>query len=238
MNLHNNGEEEVLGIGIDLTLTLVAVLVVFMSIYASYQKKYTDYESGLEKIQVNQDSTVNEIAAIYNSKIDTLEGNKFGISTSRNDTNDIIIQNSFSIQHISFGSHILFDPDDSQLKTQGKIILKQVALIFKKKIDIMQEVQIQGHADNNPSKKFRSNLELAALRSIEVFSFFQNDPEICIDPVKHQMSVVSYGEFKPIQRRADNRSFNKDSLISYNRNNVYQNRNRRIEILLIYRVNK
>lgn len=69
-------------------------------------------------------------------------------------------------------------------------------------------VIIEGHTDNSPvnSKRYKSNLELSALRALSVLKIFQQ----CGYPEK-QMAARGYGPYRPIapnntpQGRAKNR---------------------------------
>jgi len=103
---------------------------------------------------------------------------------------------------------------------------------FKKKLGAIQEIQIQGHADNQKSKIFSSNLELAAHRAIEVFKHFQ---ELGIDPTRHIMSATSFGEYKSVQRKYSNTYYNSNRLKRDNNTEKKREKNRRIEVVLIYR---
>ena len=187
----------------------------------------------IQEVKKNQMEIVNQIAAKYNRKPLEMAENLYGISIRQRKTPDIVIQNDVTIQRISFGSHILFDVDKTELKENGKQVLTTVGNVFKEKLAAIKEIQIQGHADPQTSKKFSSNLELAAHRAIEVFKHFQQ--ELGIDPTRHIMSATSFGEYKPVQRDYSDRTYNQDRLEKDNYTGPKRERNRRIEVVLIYR---
>ncbi len=186
----------------------------------------------IKEVNKNQMEIVNKIAAKYNRKPLKIAENLYGISIRRRRTHDIVIQNDVTIQRISFGSHILFDVDKTELKENGKKVLTIVGNIFKGKLGAIQEIQIQGHADPQKSSNFSSNLELAAHRAIEVFKHFQ---ELGIDPTRHIMSATSFGEYKPVQRRYSDMAYNNNRLKRDNNTQKKREKNRRIEVVLIYR---
>jgi len=197
-------------------------------------KESENGQTDLKEVKKNQMEIVNKIAAKYNQELLKMAENLYGILTSRRSrTPDIVIQNNVTIQRISFGSHILFDVDKTELKDNGKKALDIVGKIFKKKLGAIQEIQIQGHADIQKSKNFSSNLELAAHRAIEVFEHFQG---LGIDPTRHIMSVTSFGEYKPVQRQYSDMDYNRYKLKRDNNTSEKREKNRRIEVLLIYRM--
>jgi flagellar motor protein MotB len=198
------------------------------------QKKYHDCEAArneleniikeseigqidIKEVKKNQMEIVNKIADKYGKEPLEIDKNRYDISTRGGKKHDIVIQNDVTIQRISFGSHILFDIDKTELKENGKQVLTRVGNIFKEKLGAIQEIQIQGHADPQQSRNFSSNLELAAHRAIEVFQHFQG---LGIDPTRHIMSATSFGEYKPVQRKYSDMDYNSDSLRELQKNNL------------------
>ena len=78
-----------------------------------------------------------------------------------------------------------------------------------------------------------SNLHLAALRAIEVYTFLQE--QIHIDPATHLMSATSFGEYKPVQRSVRDSTYTPEKLKMHNSSKALKAQNRRMEILLFYR---
>ncbi|MDM8558756.1 OmpA family protein [Candidatus Parabeggiatoa sp. HSG14] len=188
----------------------------------------------IKEVKKNQMEIVNKIADEYGRKpkINENDENRYGISTiPPHTTEEIIIQNDVTIQRISFGSHILFNSDKTALNKDGKQVLTVVGNIFKEKLETIKEIQIQGHADSRKSRNFSSNLQLAALRAIEVFKHFQ---DLGIDPHSYIMSATSFGEYKPVQRNYSDK-YNKNKLKEHNDTDEELKQNRRIEVVLIYR---
>ena len=50
------------------------------------------------------------------------------------------------------------------------------------------------------------------------------------------MSATSFGEYIPVRRLTDDRTYNRQKLMQDNRTRVLKAKNRRIEILLFYRL--
>lgn len=197
--------------------------------------KSSEYFSGnldLHKVRNNQISIIDEIAKRYGTVATQKTENTYMISIDHNDRDDIVIQNEITSQVFTFGNHILFDMDKVELKRDGREILKNIGNIFRGKLDFVREIQIQGHADPQSSKRYASNLQLAANRAITVFNLFQN--EIGIDPTQNMMSATSFGQYMPVQRTYYDRDYNHSQLTADNNTPEKRTRNRRIEIVLFY----
>jgi flagellar motor protein MotB len=196
------------------------------------RSEYFPADLDLNKVRNSQISIINEIAKRYGTVAREKTKNTYVISIDHNDQNDIVIQNEITSQVFTFGSHILFDLDKVELKPEGRDILISVGNIFRGKLDFIREIQIQGHADPQPSKRYVSNLQLAANRAITVFKLFKN--EIGIDPSQSIMSATSFGQYMPIQRTYYDRDYNHFQLTKDNNTPEKRTRNRRIEIVLFY----
>jgi chemotaxis protein MotB len=115
---------------------------------------------------------------------------------------------------------ILFDSGQSEVKKQGQEVLEKLVDVLK---DVKGKViRVEGHTDNvqihgHLAKKYPSNWELSAARSINVTRYLQ---KAGIDPA--MLSTAAYGEFRPVapndtkEGRAKNRRIeivlvNKDS---------------------------
>ena len=111
-------------------------------------------------------------------------------------------------------------------------MLRVVGSKLRDQLQLIREIQIQGHADTVPSKRYASNVELAANRAIAVFKFLQD--KVGIQPSEHLMSVTSFGEYKSVQR-GEVASYTQEQLNADNISDEFKRRNRRIELVLIYR---
>lgn len=215
----------------DLMLLLVFVMVIMMTSFIVY---LAPNNMDLRTIQQNQMHFVNAIALGNNTEYiqDADNANLYHISTSSNSQNDIQIRNDAKVQLITFSTNILFEPDSYLLNEKGRDVLFQFGGVLKDNISMIKEIQIQGHADIEKTKRHGSNLRLAAFRAITVYDFLQQ--ELGIDPSVHLMSVTSFGEYKPVQRSEES-EFNSDQLKESNNTAEKKDANRRIEILLFYR---
>ncbi|MFA4827832.1 MAG: OmpA family protein [Thermodesulfovibrionales bacterium] len=209
----------------DLMLALVLILILVLFSYLIVISVGT---VNLTHVKNNQMEMVQGIANAYGVNLLETNPNQFVISTG------IIIQNEPVLQKISFTDNILFPPDETILSKTGIKTLTIVGKLLKERLPVIQEIQIQGHADTDKSRLYPSNLDLAALRAIEVFKFLQN--EIGIDPSEHLMSATSFGEFKPVQRSDENLSYNYSQLTKDNSTKSLKDKNRRIELLLFYKI--
>ena len=241
-------EESIMGPGTDLVISLVAVLVVLMSLSMAEvqeQKKELEKLANLEDLQeqrdlmdsvrLHQNDIIQGIAQKYTSTAELSGTNRYQIiiNAGKEAEDTIRIYNDATLQRFSFGEKILFRVAKHQLKSEGAEAISTVAEVFKQKLAKIKEIQILGHADNSGDDQV--NLKLAALRAIEVFEHLRNNAKI--DPIKHLMSASSYGAYMPVQRNIDNTGYSSEKLSNDNRTEILRDKNRRIEIVLIYRGN-
>ncbi|MCK5720320.1 MAG: OmpA family protein [Thiomargarita sp.] len=154
-----------------------------------------------------------------------------GDIVSISDNDSLCLENTtLQEQTISFGSSILFPVQGLQLMAQGQEVLRTIGIVIKEKLDAIQEIQIQGHADITGTQEY--NLALASGRAASVFLFFKN--EVGIDPAKVMMSATSFGNYKPVNRMAAV-EYDWEKIQADNDTEEKKERNRRIEIVLTYR---
>jgi flagellar motor protein MotB len=216
-----------------LSLVLILIMIVFLISLALNKNNFN-----LASVLKEQENMAEMIAQAYNvTKVPMKEKNQFGISTANNGTYDIIITNDATFQNITFSDKILFKSGAADLSDKGKDALTAVGKAIKSKIGSIKEIQIQGHADNVPpdiNDKYKSNLELGALRAMEVFNHLKLKVEF--DPIAHLMCITSYGEYKPVNRPEDDKNnYDSDRLDIDNNTEQLKEQNRRIELRLIYR---
>jgi len=221
----------------DLMLALVLILVLVLFLIIAVISVGT---LNLSHVQRKQTEMAAEIAASFGGEPKELKKEEngtsvYGISISSEGTYDLIVRNEPTLQRITFSDHVLFKQDDHALNPGGERVLKIAGAALKNRLASIREIQIQGHADPDATKHFPSNVHLAALRAIEVYKFLQDSAGI--DPARHLMSATSFGEFKPVQRE-DDAVYDRDKLRKHNETPRLKGRNRRIELLLFYRVNE
>jgi flagellar motor protein MotB len=213
----------------DLMLAVVLILVLVLFVFIAV---ITVGTVNLGEVQRNQMNMIEAIGRSYGVKPVGLKQDLFGISLQNNATYDIEIRNEPTLQRITFSDKILFSPDDYQINPQGQAVLRTVGTTLKQQLSLIKEIQIQGHADTNPTR-FKLNVYLASWRAIEVFKFLQDSTGI--DPAEHLMSATSFGEFDPVQRAQARGNYNRTQLFEDNSTPEQKGKNRRIELLLFYR---
>jgi chemotaxis protein MotB len=114
---------------------------------------------------------------------------------------------------VEMASSILFPSGEAKLHEEGEIALAQLAGILRTIKD--RDFQVAGHTDNVPirTRKFPSNWELSAARSVSVVKFLQES-----GVVPTHLSASGYAEYQPA---ADNNTAEGKA------------ENRRIEIVLM-----
>jgi flagellar motor protein MotB len=214
----------------DMMLALVLVLCLALFLVTAVVAVGT---VNLKEVEANQTSMINSIADDYKVKPRKLAEGAYGIYFSENKDPDIEIHNDLNSQRITFSDKILFEPDHIEIKPEGEKVLTIVGTRLRAQLALIKEIQIQGHADTNPSQRYDSNVALAANRAIAVFSFLQD--KVGIQPAEHLMSVTSFGEYQSVQRSITDTGYNLEKLQADNTTDELRRRNRRIELVLIYR---
>ncbi len=191
----------------------------------------------LRKIKESQFAIINGIAAKYDVKPKKAIDGVYEIPiTLSGGLRDVIrIQNDATLQRISFGNTILFGDGEANLKSRGKDVLRDICTIFKTKLNLIKEIQIQGHAsaDRNSITRGNDNLDLASRRSIAIFRFFRDDKTLQIDPAETIVSANSFGYYMPVERDYTDREWNFRRISRANQKDG-GHRNKRIEIVLNY----
>lgn len=191
----------------------------------------------IQEVLDNQARFVEELATQHGTWYREISPNTYVIDLNpgiEGTPPDILIENDATLQRISFGSHALFDPDEIKLLAKGHAILRSLSnvLLTGGRLARIQEIQIQGHADPTQTRKYESNLDLAARRAITVFNTLKH---FGIDPRRSMMSATTFGEYVPVQRRLSGGDYSPEQLAQDNDSPAEMKLNRRIEILLIYR---
>lgn len=217
----------------DMMLALVLVLCLALFLVAAVLTMGT---VNLKEVESNQMSMIGSIAADYRVEPRKLAENVYGIYFNNADSPDIEIHNDLNSQRITFSDKILFEPDHTELKPAGEQVLAVVGQKLRAQLALIREIQIQGHADTRPSQRYASNVVLAANRAIAVFDFLQDPGKVGINPAEHLMSVTSFGEYNSVGRTlGGDGGYDKPRLEADNETEALRRRNRRIELVLIYR---
>jgi chemotaxis protein MotB len=115
------------------------------------------------------------------------------------------VQEGDGYVEIAIRSDILFSSGSAQLADVAQPVIRQLAEALK---EFPNSIQVKGHTDDVPISGgvFRSNWELSAARAASVVHIMI---EGGIDP--RRMSVVAYGEFRPVLPNAtpDGRNANR-----------------------------
>lgn len=97
---------------------------------------------------------------------------------------------------VRFTDVILFDPDRTELRSDGKIVLGDICKILNNSIDLIEMIQIQGHTAANPKglPQFTRTFEFSTYRSINVLRYVLDVEKM--DPYK--LSIVGFGQYHPV----------------------------------------
>ncbi|MFZ8846218.1 MAG: OmpA/MotB family protein [Candidatus Hydrothermia bacterium] len=215
---------------VDFMLFLVLLVVFTFSVaYSLIIFKYIDITKAISCQEKMKNLLIKSQKFV---KIDSLE-NAYTIYYNDNYGNYYIsLINELQLQRIRVSTGLLFDKNDYKISERGYDILRVLGGAIKSNLECIERIQIEGHADTDPTTKFRSNLELAGLRAFEIFYFLKDS--IGISPSRYLMSAASFGEYKPLNRHEDS-YFDEDSLIISNNSEEKKSLNRRVEFLIFYK---
>ena len=243
------GDSGIFGPGTDLVVSLAAVLILVLAIKSMLHdddlKKLRKLEEEarvrrqgelvLTRVLENQRRFVEEVAERFRTEATPLDEDVYAIDIDGRAPYDIVFYNHVDRQRITFGSHILFDPDEVDLNAAGRDVLVGFSAALEDRIEDIREIHIEGHADTSPTRHHRTNLDLAAKRAITVFRALEDSG---IDPYQIIMSATSYGEYLSVERFRSSRSseegYSRLQVMRDNRTPEQKRLNRRIEVRLIY----
>ena len=214
----------------DMMLALVLVLCLVLFLVSA---TIAIGSVNLREVGINQVSLINSIASDYKVEARKLSDTTYGIYFQDHRDPDIEIHNDLNLQRITFSDKVLFEPDHTEIKPEGKQVLLVVGSKLRDQLQLIREIQIQGHADTIPSKRYASNVELAANRAIAVFEFLKD--KVGIHPAERLMSITSFGEYQSVQRSEQDQPYTLDQLLADNVNDDLRHHNRRIELVIFYR---
>ena len=135
--------------------------------------------------------------------------------------NSITIEAELDSQKITFKDMILFDSGKADLKEDGQRILQTIGKVLLDHAGVYASLRIEGHTDNVPldgGGKFRSNWDLSSSRATVVVEFLN---KLGLDPAGGKLYAAGYSEFSP--------KVNNDT-------DINRGRNRRIEMIINYKV--
>jgi len=217
----------------DLMLALVFILVLILFFIIGV---ITAGTVNLSQVKENQVKMIKVIANDYRVAPEKIsEDNIISIYSISTDGGCIKIQSTPELQKITFGSDLLFSKNSATLDHAKEQILNSIGNAIKNNLSFIKEIQIQGHADMDRTENTNDlyNVNLAVTRAIQVYNYLWK--KVGIEPAKHLMSVTSFGEFKPVNRLDDDKTYNQKSLEQDNTTEL-KRQNRRIEVLLFYRL--
>jgi flagellar motor protein MotB len=243
------GDSGIFGPGTDLVVSLAAVLILVLAIksmlHSEDLERLRHLEEDLEarqqgellltEVLENQRRLAEEVAERFSTEATPFDEDVYVIDIDGHEPYDIAFHNHVDRQRITFGSHILFDPDAVDLTVAGRDVLMGFSDALGDRIDDIREIHIEGHADTSVTQTHDSNLDLAAKRAITVFRTFE---ESGIDPHEIVMSATSYGEYLSVQRfhasRISDESYSRTKVMRDNVSAEQKSLNRRIEVRLVY----
>lgn len=239
-------ESGVFGPGTDLVVSLAAVLMLLLAMKSlihrddlaelrdiKFQVKQNDIL--IKKVRDNQEQFVDRMAEAFGRKAKEIGKGKhvYGLDIDHTPEADIVFYGEAHRQRITFGGHLLFKPDEIELNRTGGIILTNLNRSLEGQEGLIREIHIEGHADTSRTEIHKTNLNLAALRAMTVFSELVR---LGIDPYQTIMSATSYGEYLSVNRFRSDESYSKAMVERDNLGGGQKERNRRIEVLLVYRL--
>lgn len=286
LNQLTNDGNEIMGPATDLVISLVAVLIILLSIFSKDNQNKDDQLAALdggnkdlydqlkdckEKLQTCKDKVkrledsikyiVNEcnkldekdiiLKRIKESQLKIIqriaksystnyinEGDSYSIEIRNISGNyeTIRIKNDATLQRISFGNTAIFENQSAQMKNEGKKILSAIGIILKEELNLIKEIQVQGHADAD-SKSLRNrndNFDMASSRAIAIVRYLRDHKRLQIDPSEHVLYASSFGYYMPVEREYQDTHWDIERIKNVNDGSL-GDKNRRIEIVINYK---
>jgi len=207
------------------------------------RRLFKDQDLILKEIRKSQLEIIEEVAHRYKVSPLKVNAKQYNIPVLLNGvTSDTIrIENDATLQRISFGNAVLFDTDRAIIKSKGKKILYNICSVFKKKLHLIKEIQIQGHASADSKslnysslREHNDNLDLAGRRAISIVRYFRNERKLKLSPAQHIIYASAFGYYMPVERDYSDSNWNLQRIADSNKKNQRQ-KNKRIEIVLNYK---
>jgi len=234
--------DDLFGPGTDLAMALLGLFILGSALSSKQEEQDRQYAAD---VRGRQRAVVIEAALEYGTSFDSIRSHvksalytyriPLRLSTGSVDTLSVSTTDNNYTQRFTFGASVLFDPGSDHLNDERSGLLAKLGAAISKQPAWFTEIKIEGHADTDvPSKdsRFGSNLELASARSTAIWKCFKDRSNI--DPLRFKMSVSSFGEYCPIQR-GDSVNWGLESNLMANADSTMKSRNRRIEIVLVYK---
>ncbi len=213
-----------------LSVVLVFLIVMFLLFNIIGQEAFN-----IEYAQSKQSEFVKDLAGRFDSRPDSINQSLFIIMVKTLQGEDkISIYQEIDRLTLQFSGQILFKSLDHNISSSGREVLKTVGKVIRDHEREFTAIQIRGFADTNPivHGEYLSNLHLGSYRANEVFFFLKDS--LGINPVLHEMSATSYGEFYPVQRMKIKGPYSDSLLQIHNADSTMKALNRRIEIQLFF----
>ncbi|MBU0729565.1 MAG: OmpA family protein [Proteobacteria bacterium] len=155
---------------------------------SSLEDENTQFRNEVTAELLRKENEVKAMSGTYNELIAKME--------NEINTNQVTISELKGKLTVNMVDAILFDSGKAEIKSEGLAVLQKVVDILKNMTD--KEIRVEGHTDNVPitgslTKKYPTNWELSAARSINVTRFLHDQG---LDP--GALSSVAYGEYKPV----------------------------------------
>ncbi len=238
-------ESGVFGPGTDLVVSLAAVLMLLLALKSLIHEEdlaelkkarrlvalKEQNDTLLRKVRENQMAFVAGMAAEFDRDVKEVGDHTYGLDIGGSEDYDIVFYGEAHRQRITFGSHLLFEPDGIVLSRTGGGVLASLRRAVKGQEDLIREIHIEGHADSSRTERY--NLNLASRRAIAVF---EKLVRLGMDPYRTIMSATSYGEYLSVNRFRSEEAYSKELVNRDNVGTYRKQRNRRIEVLLVYRL--
>lgn len=180
----------------DTVTLLLCFFVLLFSFSTVNEKKWKEIVDALsDKFPAVTQTTENPEAAatdpndlLYQTIRHHVDQNNLGSKVEVVKDEDIVI--------MRFKDTILFDPDKTYLRDDGKVILGDMCAILKNSMDLIKIINIEGHTASNPKglPEFEDTFEFSTKRAVNVLEYMLTTQNM--EPKK--LSAVGYGQYHPI----------------------------------------
>lgn len=155
------------------------------------EKQVADYDTLSNKLEEAR-ALAQELAAEKKNAAQTQQSLEDEMRKAL-ESKDVTISELRGRLTVNILDQVLFDSGEAVLKPEGERILEKIASVLTQHTN--RQIHVIGHTDDVPiRRKFASNWELSAARSLAAVRFLQE--RAGVDP--RHLGALGYGEFHPI----------------------------------------
>lgn len=158
------------------------------------QQGYSQGVSNIASIDIKEDNS--SMGEVKNGPKDILYNTVKDYIDNHNLNGKVQLVKGDRTITLRFRDTVLFDPDSTVLKDDGKKLLKHISNVLKSSIELINSIQIEGHtaANKKGEPKFVNTFEFASARATTVLNHIWQHEGLPVNKLR----AVSFGQYHPV----------------------------------------